>query len=199
MACKTCGDPKISDKYNCHTCKIKSGRFQWCVITHGPQYSTDGNQFDDSIDFKNTFVEHYNGKTVRMIAKQGSQGYIHFKNRVFEIGEVFPVGKYFGREMAGRGRKPSKWDIGYVLFSSKDYKKAITLAIASQKEKSNLDLLEDKYVATVQLTERQQQVRQAEDPFKLIYGWIKQGCISLKESKVLLGEVFKHEQQEGSR
>ena len=32
-----------------------------------------------------------------------------------------------------------------------------------------------------------------EDPFKVIYGWIKQNHITLKESKKLLGEVFKNE------
>ncbi len=199
MACKTCGDPQFDSRYNCHLCDIKRGRFQWCVITHGPT-EKDGNQFDDLVSFEDTDVEYFDGKNPpRVLAEKGSDGFIHFKNNVFEVGEMFPVGKDFGRELCGAGRKPSKWDIGYVLFSSKDYKKAIALAIKSQKEKSNLEIVEQKLEQTEELTEKQQKVRRSEDPFKLIYGWIKQGHVTLKESKELLGEVFKHEQKTASK
>lgn len=196
MACKSCGDPHIASEYNCHLCDVKRGRFQWCVITHGPTDSPDGNQFDDMVSFEDTEVEIFDGKNPpKLLAKKGSKGFIHFKNYVFEVGEVFPVGKDFGRELCGKERKPGKWDIGYELFNSRDYKKAIALAVKVQKEPSNLELVEQKLEEKEQLTEKQQKVSVSDDPFKLIYGWIKQGHVTLKESKVLLGEVFKHEQR----
>lgn len=194
MACKSCGDPVFDSKYNCYLCDIKRGRFQWCVITSGPTASIDGNLYDATISFEASEVELFDGKNKpRVIAKKGSPGFIHFKSNPFEVGEIFPVDKNFGRELVGEGRKPSKWDIGYVLFKSRDYKDAIALAIKSQKEKDNLELLEQKVAEKEQLTEKQQTLKASEDPFKVIYGWIKQNHITLKESKKLLEEVFKNE------
>lgn len=192
MACNSCGDPGIDKKYKCHACNTKRGIFQWCVITHGP-VEQEGNQYDALVSFEDTEVEFFDGKNPpRVLAKKGDPGFINYQANVFEPGEIFPVSKDFGREMCGRGRKPSKWDIGYVLFNSRDYKKAIALAIKSQQEKNNLELLEDKYEERYALSEKQQKVQGAADPIKLIYDWIKQGHVSLKESKALLGEVFKH-------
>src|SRR5579863_2197213 len=154
MACKRCGDPAIDSKYNCHACDVSLGRFQWCVITHGPtEDPTEGNHYDKTVAFDETEVELFDGThKPRVIAKKGSPGFIHFKERVFEVGEIFPVGKDFGREITGAGRKPSKWDIGYVLLGSRDYKEAIALAIKVQKEQTNLEMLEQKSIEKEQLT-----------------------------------------------
>jgi hypothetical protein len=202
MACKRCGDPAVSSEYRCYTCDVAVGKFKWCVITRIT--NSEGNEefgkYDATIDFKDV-VDVMDTKTGQFYNFfENAEGIVHFKDYVFEVGELIPLSDAFGRELVGPGRKPGKWDVEYEIFPGNQYKEALKLAIKvskdAYKEKTNLDLVEDKYVAKQELTEKKQQLKTAEDPFKLVYGWIKQGTISLKESKVLLGEVYKHVKQE---
>jgi predicted aconitase len=98
----------------------------------------------------------------------------------------------FEREL-GWGRKASKWDVDYEIFDSRDYKKAILRAYEAtedgMKDKTNLEMLEQKSIEKEQLTDKQQTLKAAQDPIKLIYDWIKQGHVSLKEAKTLIAEV----------
>lgn len=199
IGCKRCGDPEIDKKYRCHSCDVVVGRFKWCVITGVTEGlgDDDGGWFDETIDFKEIkdVLDIRNGKASNPF--KGKDGFIHIRRQVFQQGEIFPISDAFGREMTSHGRKPGKWDINYELFSSRDYKKAIQLAIkvtkASYKEQNNLDMVEQKYVEKLQLTEKLQQLRESTDKFKVIYGWIKQNHITLKEARSLLGEVFNNE------
>lgn len=201
MACKKCGDPTIDSKYRCHSCDVTVGCFKWCVITKVPKGfgDDDGNWFDQTIDF-NVILEALDIKTgATWKPFEGKEGFIHLRQHVFQVGEIIPVSDAFEREMVGPGRKPGKWDIEYQTFSGRDYKKALQLAIKvtkeSYKDKTNLEFLEEKVIAKEQLIEKQQVLKTLEDPFKVIYGWIKQNHITLKESKALLGEVFKNDKE----
>lgn len=198
MACKKCGDPEVADHYRCHACDVVTDRFKWCVITKMSESKEDGagGWYDATIDFKDV-VDVMDTKTDTFYDFfKNTDGIVHFRDHVFQVGEIIPISEAFGREMVAGGRKPGKWDIEYVEFAGKDYKKALKLAIKvskdSWKEKTNLDLLEDKYVEKQELTDKLSKLRASKDPFKMVYGWIKQNHITLRESKVLLGEVFKH-------
>ena len=196
MACK-CGDPGIDSRYNCNLCHLKAGSFKWCVITKASE-THEGNLADAVVDLMKCgrveWYEGFNNGAVHVL--NGKPGMLNFQSPVFRQGEIFPMEPDFDREL-GWGRKASKWDVEYEVFNSRDYKKAILRAYQAtedmMKDKSNLDILEEKSIEKEQLTEKQQTLCKADDPFKVIYGWIKQNHITLKESRALLGEVFKNE------
>ena len=194
MACKKCGDPKISKEYKCNRCHLKAGTFKWCVITRVPPEVNDGNHYDEILDLATTDVEITGPQGTKNLL--GTAVLLSYKRPVFRQGEIFPMEPDFEREL-GWGRKASKWDVEYEVFNSRDYKKAILRAyevtMDVTRNKTNLDMLEQKSIEKEQLTEKQQTLRKAQDPFKVIYGWIKQNHITLKESRLLLGEVFKND------
>lgn len=196
MACKQCGDPKIDKKFKCNRCHLKKGTFKWCVITRASD-TDDGNHADEMLDLMTTEVSLIGPHGVKEL--KGTPGMINFKTPVFRQGEIFPMEPDFEREL-GWGRKASKWDVEYEVFNSRDYKKAILRAYQATEEmmndKPNLDMLEQKSIEKEQLTEKQKTLRTSADPFKVIYGWIKQNHITLKESRQLLGEVFKNEEKQ---
>ena len=188
MACKKCGDPSYNKKYKCPRCHVKDGRFKWCVITHASDTEA-GNLYDEIIDITNTEIQMTSPKGLEIIK---GPGLISWKRPIFRQGEIFPMEPDFEREM-GWGRKASKWDVSYEIFRSRDYKKAILRALEADREahkdKTNLEMLEQKSIEQEQLIDKQQTLKAAQDPIKLIYDWIKQSHISLKEAKALIKGV----------
>lgn len=137
MACKTCGDPNIDQKYNCHKCDVKQRRYKWCVITKIPP---NGAICNDFIDFNREQAKEHvfrscnwlGGwiKSRQELVKMGPDKYsLPVHGRVFRVGEMFPIGIDFEREFTGLGRKPSKWDVEYELFHAKDVTKAMLRAM----------------------------------------------------------------------
>jgi hypothetical protein len=189
MACKKCGDPGISKEFKCNRCHVKDGRFKWCVITRASD-TEDGNLYDEVSDLMITDAEIVDKNGIKKLG--GTAGMLVFKRPLFRQGEIFPMEPDFEREL-GWGRKASKWDVSYEIFSSRDYKKAILRALQASEEvdkkQTNLEMLEQKSIEKEQLTDRQQKLKAAQDPIKLIYDWIKQSHISLKEAKALIMEV----------
>lgn len=111
----------------------------FAVITEVPPEYSDGNKYDamiEPMDIRWDLMNQYKYLNIPPDAN------IHFKARVFEIGEVLPVDGLYGREIVARGRKPSKWDVQYETF------KTIEEAIARSREVTDMEykrwLREDK-------------------------------------------------------
>lgn len=77
-----------------------------CVITAAKD--EDGNQYDCLIQNHDPFDFH--------------------PKQAFVQGELLVVDDY-GREVSGKGRKPSKWDVEYELFDFVDLDKAVQRSI----------------------------------------------------------------------
>jgi hypothetical protein len=103
--CKGCGDSKIDNKYKCSSCLVQDKEFKWAVITKAEDKL--GNQYDE---------------TKNMNAHPDK--WITVKVQNFTIGEILMIDPWFGRELSGKGRKPSKWDVEYEVFAADDWHKA---------------------------------------------------------------------------
>lgn len=108
MACKKCKDKRIDDKFKCHACHVKDKTFVWIVIARADE-DDEGNQYD--------FI-YRKGRYLQSC-----------KAPVFELGEIFPADPIFHREITGAGRKPSKWNVTYEVFSAKSYAAALLKSI----------------------------------------------------------------------
>ncbi len=84
-------------------------KFVYCVITQVPEYPQDGNMADGMIltDGEKFYFNCYDDGLTPI-------GFV--KHPVFEVGEILITDRST-REQVGHGRKPSKWWVGWELYT----------------------------------------------------------------------------------
>jgi|GEM_PF-2697091 len=110
---------------------MKNKDYTFGVITKVPKNVEDGNKYDDLLvrDRKTeedvmTMANACGYKAYRFYDDEENDGIsredvVHVCLPVFSLGEILILDNY-GREIAGRGRKPSKWSVTCEEFDSLD-------------------------------------------------------------------------------
>jgi hypothetical protein len=102
------------------------------VITKVPKNSDDGNKYDDLLirDRKKeadpTSVANLGYRSYREVCESDDMvnipddDVIDVSLSVFSLGEILILESTYGREIAGKGRKPSKWSVDTKEFDNLD-------------------------------------------------------------------------------
>ena len=101
--------------------------YTFCVITKVPSCKEGGNLYD-SLLVKDSKEESEDGfPTYREtdydedLEKIDGKDLIWARRQVFELGEILILDGEYGREVAGRGRKPSKWFVECKHFDNLEH------------------------------------------------------------------------------
>jgi hypothetical protein len=100
--------------------------YTFCVITKIPPHHERGNMSDTALVRDHTEKEE-GFPTYREIGPEEDMGdmkandLIWAKLPVFDLGEILILDSPYGREVCGRGRKPSKWFVEFEHFTKLEY------------------------------------------------------------------------------
>ena len=114
-----------------YTNRMKNKDYTFGVITKVPKNVEDGNKYDDLLvrdrrteEDKMTMANACGYKAYRFYDDEENDSIsrkdvVNAKLPVFSLGEILILDLY-GREIAGRGRKPSKWSVEVEEFNDLD-------------------------------------------------------------------------------
>jgi hypothetical protein len=137
--CKyNCGNDTVAKEYACGSCLIDRNEFLYVVVTKVNKTALYDTIENFNREEAKSFVSsNGNGlgtqKRNRLnLNKKSHDEYLYEgKAPAFEVGEILMVDPDFGRELSGRGRKPTRWDIGTETFPAKSLNKAYKCSVAA--------------------------------------------------------------------
>jgi hypothetical protein len=105
---------------------MNSKAYTFCVITKIPPPTERGNMYDtalvrDHSEKEGGFPTYREIGPEEDMENMKTEDLIWAKLPTFDLGEILILDSPYGREVSGRGRKPSKWFVEFEHFTKLEY------------------------------------------------------------------------------